>query len=356
MKPLRRPDAVLAVLLTTCGAASAQDRLSLYANVDSALVSARLGGRSMTRVDSGLGSTTRWGITGNEDLGDGAYAGFWLESAFRTDTGVPGGSTAFGGQAFFNRQSNVTIGSKHWGEVKLGRQVPPQLDPFLDTFAGVTGFSPWASLASLSSDQGAGATVGDSRISNAVSYTSPSGSPLGGMVQVAFREVPTGGYSRYSSYGGELYYRRDALHLHAHATYNNTDPTAALPTLRNAWYGLGAKNVFGGVTASYMFTLLKPERQGYRISQTHVLGFTVPVGPHAIRVSPAWRHVNGDRSLNSFALGLGFDYNLSKTMMLYSRVGYVANRERAVASLSSVGAVNPGEDMSLVSFGIRVRF
>ena len=61
---------------------------------------------------------SRWGIRGTEDLGGGLYAGFWLESAVLPDTGAAQA-------AFWGRRSTVSLGSKDYGELRLGRDYTP---------------------------------------------------------------------------------------------------------------------------------------------------------------------------------------------------------------------------------------
>jgi len=339
-----------------CDTAGAQSSVQLYGAIDNAAQYARQGGKSSKRLESGLASTSRFGVQVQEDLGDGMYAGIWLESGLKTDIGVAGSTTTQGDQSFFNRQSNVVLGTKQLGEIRLGRQYPAQINPFIDTFAGVTGFSPWASLSSMGKDQGAGASVGDSRISNAVSYSTPDTWALGGMGQVAFRESSTPGAPTLSAYGIEMHYTLDTWYFQAHAMYNNSDPSASIPSFRNGWYGFAVKKELPGVTATYIANLLRPERAGYPNSQTHALSFTIPVGLNTIRISPVYRHVAGTRDLDSFAIGAGYDYNFSKRTALYTRLGYIANRAKATATLGAIPAGDPGDDLSTVAIGVRVRF
>lgn len=342
--------------LLGCTTVLAQPGLKLYGVVDNGAQYYRQGERSLTRLEPGIAATSRLGVLGEEDLGSGLYAGVWLESGLKTDAGTAGGTSTQGVSLFFNRQSNLVLGSRQWGEIRAGRQNPAQISPFLDTFAGVSGFSPWASLSSKGNDQGSGASVGDSRISNAVSYATPASWNLGGMVQAAWRGSADPRFKSLSAYGVELHYRAGSWFFQGQAMYNNTDPTATVPTFRNNWFGLAVQKKFGDVKASYIFTGLSPDRPGYRVSQTHALSLTVPVQQHTFRVSPVYRNVAGRHDLNSFALGLGYDYNFSKSTAFYVRVGRVINRAQATATLGAIAAGNPGEDLSTVASGVRVRF
>lgn len=61
-------------------------------------------------------NNSRFGLRGTEDLGGGANAGFALESGFASDTGVSGG-----GSTYFNRRSELFLGQKNLGTLRLGR-------------------------------------------------------------------------------------------------------------------------------------------------------------------------------------------------------------------------------------------
>ena len=352
----RTASSLIPLFVIGCNPAEAQSSAQLYGAVDNGAQYVRQGGRSSKRLESGLASTSRFGVQVQVDLGDGMYAGVWLESGLKTDVGVAGSTTTQGDASFFNRQSNLVLGTRQLGEIRLGRQYPAQINPFIDTFAGVTGFSPWASLSSMGKDQGAGASVGDSRISNAVSYSTPDKWPLGGMLQVAFRESSAPGARALSAYGIEMHYTLDTWFFQAQAMYNNTDPSSSVPSFRNGWYGFAAKKELPGVTAAYIFNALRPEHAGYPNSQTHALSFTIPVGLSTIRLSPVYRHVAGTRDLDSFAMGAGYDYNLSKRTALYARLGYIANRAKAAATLGAIAPGAPGDDLSTAAIGVRVRF
>lgn len=357
MKPhLTRAGLCAASLLSLCDGAWAQSSVTIYGVVDAAAVSTKRAGSSTRLVESGIGATSRWGLSGTEDLGGGLAAGFWLEAIIKSDTGVIGSTTTQGEATFFSRQSNVFLRSSDAGEVRIGRQYPAQVAPSFDVFAGVTGFSPYASLSSIGKDQGSGTSVGDSRISRAISYTTPDKFKLGASVLVATRNMSAPGYRTASAYGTEVHYNDGPLMLQAQYMANNTDPTATIPSFRNEWWGFGAQYKYDKFTASYIYNTLVPKRAGYLNSQTHALGFAIPVGPNVIRISPVYRSVNGHSDQNTFAIGLGYDHFLSKRTVVYARAGYVANRGNAVGTLSVATQGKAGDDLPLAALGMYVRF
>jgi predicted porin len=111
---------------------------------------------------SGTWSGDRWGLKGNEDLGDGLSAVFQLENGFNIGTGQLGQ----GGREF-GRQAWMGLSSTKLGKLTLGRQYDPIVD-----FVG--------SISAGTFLTGMGAHPGDldnidnqARESNSIKYTSP---------------------------------------------------------------------------------------------------------------------------------------------------------------------------------------
>ena len=114
------------------GTASAQSSVTLYGivtgnityanNVQTAATSGSgkpLGGAQVAQFDSGSSglASSRWGLTGAEDLGGGLKAIFKIENGFSVNNGTLGqGGTEFGRQAW------VGLTANRYGTVTLGRQ------------------------------------------------------------------------------------------------------------------------------------------------------------------------------------------------------------------------------------------
>lgn len=81
----------MAVLAAAAGAAQAQSSVELYGVIDVHFGSkkAGVGAKSVTSVDNGGISPSRWGLRGTEDLGGGLKAKFVIETGFASD-GTPG--------------------------------------------------------------------------------------------------------------------------------------------------------------------------------------------------------------------------------------------------------------------------
>jgi general bacterial porin, GBP family len=111
------------------GAAHAQSSVTLYGLVDAGVaytssVNTSAGikngtaqGASQFQQMSGIMSTSRWGLRGNEDLGGGLHAVFQLENGFMVNNG-----TIKNGGDIFGRQAWVGLSSDQYGALTLGRQ------------------------------------------------------------------------------------------------------------------------------------------------------------------------------------------------------------------------------------------
>lgn len=107
----------IAILAAFQCAAQAQSNVSLYGLVD---VSVRrdadyLAGQSRVAQVSGMVNTSRWGVRGTEDLGNGLNANFRLEGGLSPDTGAQAEAASL-----FDRRATVGLSGK-WGRIDIGR-------------------------------------------------------------------------------------------------------------------------------------------------------------------------------------------------------------------------------------------
>lgn len=185
----------LAVAAAVSPAAFAQTNVTLYGIADVGISADRTGVNGQDtaiRVNSGYMSTSRFGITGSEDLGAGLKGIFTLELGFGGDTGGftqyrgnPGSPTAspqgaatqagttnqFGTTiaAGFNRRSFVGLQSG-FGTIALGRDYTPFFWAQLAT--DNLGYGLYGNLLNSTALSGTGSEL-FSRVSNAIFYTSP---------------------------------------------------------------------------------------------------------------------------------------------------------------------------------------
>jgi predicted porin len=114
---------LLACTLATlfAGSAAAQTSVTIYGVADAGLVRESGGtAGTLTKISSGIGSVSRLGFRGTEDLGSGLSANYVLELGTKIDTGEidTAGTT-------FNRQAFVGLKSAAVGALTLGRQYTP---------------------------------------------------------------------------------------------------------------------------------------------------------------------------------------------------------------------------------------
>ncbi|WP_317202878.1 porin [Janthinobacterium sp.] len=149
MKKTAMSLAAVAALGAAFGA-QAQSNVSVYGLLDAGIdntSNASAGKGSMSRVTSGGMNTSRWGIRGNEDLGNGLKAVFQLEGGILLDTGAADG-------ALFKRQANVGL-EGGFGRVVVGRSFTSVYDfvlPF-DPMGYAPSYS-WATSANATTAQG----------------------------------------------------------------------------------------------------------------------------------------------------------------------------------------------------------
>ena len=118
----KRAHMALAVfgVLGISGGVQAQPSVTVFGVVDTAWnhVSAS-GSGSLNRILEGGNSNSRFGFRGQEDLGGGLKAGFWLENGFNPDTGTSGATSTnnidSAANALFGRRATVSL-MGGWGE------------------------------------------------------------------------------------------------------------------------------------------------------------------------------------------------------------------------------------------------
>lgn len=169
--------------LLAAGAVSAQDipKFEIYGVVGAGIVSADGFGSGTNKSWNGyadqLHSSNRLGFRGGKDVGDGMSIKYMLETNFATATGATGKDTGGNGVEgntgpFFDREANVTLANKEYGQIALGRG-KNFLYNVLDEFDSrgnwnLGGLKPIARYAGFYSGSGV------SRFDRMVRYTSPS--------------------------------------------------------------------------------------------------------------------------------------------------------------------------------------
>jgi len=200
--------------------AAAQSSVTLYGAVDTALAYINnAGGHSKVYMRQGNLAASKWGLTGNEDLGGGLSAIFDLQAGFDPDTGA-----ASSAGLLFNREAYVGLKSKLYGQVTLGRQYTPYLlfvGPISSSWAltGATGAHP-------GDIDGLDTTI---RINNAIVYNTPVISGLQASVMYALGGIP-GSASKGQTFSGALKYSFGPVSLAAGYLQLDNAGTNVTPT------------------------------------------------------------------------------------------------------------------------------
>ena len=285
--------ALLLAGLQAAGVANAAPGLALYGRLDSGIVKRSGEGWSLTQAAS-----SRWGLSGSEDIGGGAALAFRLESGFASDTGKSDNG--------FRRESWVGVRGS-FGTVRLGRSLSPsqrlvsEHDPF-----GTDGVGSFGSTALL---------LGHTRLvrlDNALWYEPP---PLGGArVSAAYALADDAGE------------RADAWSLRARYEGGPVDVSIALADAGppgNAAASIGASYRIG--KGRLMGQLTLGERDA-NLWSSALVGATLPFGPTELRTAFSRVEQRGGGIARRDRFAIGLDHAVSARTAFYATVAHDSER------------------------------
>jgi len=338
--------ALLAVLAGISAHAAAQSSVTLFGVVDEAARYVKNGDLKIKSLASGGINTSRLGVRGTEDLGDGLKAGFWLETGLNPDSGTTSDSTRF-----WNRRSTVSL-IGNFGEVRLGRDFTPTYTGYSDY--DVFGDNGVAASGKFDSSLGTARDTG-TRADNQIAYLTPGN--LGGFYGRA--SVASGeGTAGKKYYGARAGYAAGPLDVSAAYGQTTVAPIAGDDKFKTADFG--ASYDFGVVKAMGYYTQSKFAAQ--KIA-TYSLGAVVPVGLGLIKAAYTHANASGTNAVgvnvdandaNQFALG--YIYNLSKRTAVYGTAAYIKNKGAATFAVASAPAMVAGGKSTGAEVGIRHSF
>ena len=336
-----------AVLCAFSGGAMAQSSVTIFGTMDVGARHVKNGAGGLYSISSHGASTSKIGFRGQEDLGGGLQAGFWLESQIDPDVGTAGGSNGTA-SAFWNRRSTVSL-SGPFGEVRLGRDYVP-------TFSTIADFDPFNTngvgnaLNLINQDSLGSGVVTQTRANNAISYFLPS--QFGGFygnVMVA----PGEGLPGQKYMGARFGYAAGPLRLQA-AMGQTSTATVDTPKFKQtnvaASYDFGVARLVGFINVN-KFDVKK--------ARVYLLGAFVPVGAGEIHVAYLNRDSSGGGidANDAKQFTLGYLHNLSKRTALYANAGRLTNNGAAnfvqsggPAIGSLTGFTNTGYEIGLRHF------
>lgn len=281
-------------------------------------------------MESGFWGDSIWGITGEEDLGNGWTVGFTLENEFGSDTGeMASDGTIFDSQAYLrigNDKVNFAFGnigglSSAGGDFDLICGFDP-----MEAFVGVAGLGAFASKDFASGNMAV------------VEVTPMEGFKVSLMGNTGDDDSNAKWSDRDHYYGLGVSYENGPLALAAIAEMRKYDRLAA--------WGANADNddswIFT-VAAAYDFEVIRPSFVYQHASKTRefaagdisedaynfdsfMLGATAPLGQGTLRASV--QYVKGendavsDEEGSATILGLAYTYDMSKRTTLYGAAFY----------------------------------
>ena len=318
----------LAVLASAAGAANAASSVTMYGRMDVGYESAHHDGKSVTQ-DNGLANTnmSRFGIKGQEDLGNGLAATFKLEGRFNGDTG----SYA---KDMFDRES--TVGLKgNFGSIRFGRATAALENGLGDFVIGerALGFSNYASATRHSNSAFYDYSVGGFTAgANVSTKGGDKGNTVGTIAEGASgTKVGYGLYAKYSANNFALgaAYQRDG--------YGFDSDTATYTAPTKEW-GVAASYTFNPVTLGASYADQKIDG-----TSTHTKTINAFVSGAVTANDTVYAQYNRVKVTNASATtayGLGYNHALSKRTSVY---GEVARNKRT----SLTGELVSGYDYSV---------
>ncbi|TXI66883.1 MAG: porin [Limnohabitans sp.] len=330
----------LAALAAT--ASFAQSSVTLFGVADTAVTYTKTGAAKKTAMTTSGLNSSRLGFRGEEDLGGGLKAGFWMEAGVNTDSGAGSatnsnnqatgagvtqgtaagtGGTTYGNPSInggsqgltFNRRMTVSL-MGGFGEVRLGRDFTPLFwnhtvyDPFGTNGAGASQANAAANPATL--------LVGV-RASNSIGYLSPSFNGFKVQLQTFMGENAsndtTNGKNSGSGNGLRATYDNGPLSVAlANAKYDTALNVKHEGTNFGASYDLGVAKVMG------VYSEDQDSTSGVKADKVKgtLIGATAPLGAGVAKI--AFSNGKQGSTVDTDKTAIGYVYSLSKRTSLYT--------------------------------------
>ena len=336
--------ATWAVMAAAAASANAQTSVTLFGVLDVGARYTDNGGQSVKSMSTNGMSSSRWGLRGSEDLGDGLRVGFWLESGIKPDTGASADTTRT-----FDRRSTASL-SAGFGELRFGRDKVPtytaieDFDAFGDN--GVAAISHFFDKLGTNVDT-------QKRADNKIDYYLPgSVGGIYGNVSVAAGEGTAG--KKYV--GGRIGYRTGPVDVTI--AYGETQVTALSGFGGDDKYNVlavGGKWDFG--VASVLGQYVE-NKYSTRKADIYNVGVIVPFGASLIKASYSTIDGKGPGydPNNAKQYSLGYVYNLSKRTGLYATFAMIDNEGAAKYVVDGNPPLPAGKKSTGYEAGIRHTF
>ena len=307
--------------LAAVGAASAQSSVTLYGVMDAGYTwaehTAKMGPNTTkvtsTGFTSGNLSGSRWGLKGQEDLGNGLAAVFNVEAGFN---GINGDF-----KSGFNRRAVVGLKGS-FGQVLVGRDDTPLDNLASGNYQAIDSFS-YDNLGGYSHPTGPALYTGNySGIHYTGEFSGVSVRAFAGYDETKFEHtgLPTT-TTKGHGVGLGLGYASGAFSIDG--AVQHFEQAIALPGAgKNTEFGVGASYDFG--PAKLMGHYLGNKIENYPTFQQFGLGVTAPFGAATLGAQYAYNRgktigMMGDHTITGHDFGVIANYALSKRTDLYAR-------------------------------------
>lgn len=341
--------------LAAVGAASAQSSVTLYGVIDTGYswTRATVGGdkTTTTGLTSGNLSSSRWGLKGQEDLGNGLAAVFNVEAGFDSSNGRTGGGFDFSninsgipgvyGNGF-NRRAVVGLKGS-FGQVLLGTDYTP-----MDIVADGNGFQ------AIQPDVTNGFYTARAKgIHYSGNFNGFGVSAFAGHDQVKYNDTVI---SKQQGYGVGLGYANGPFAIQGAVQHFKDSFVDSIlgSNKEQTEYGLGATYDFTAAKLYGHYLVVDPKASKAR--QQVAVGVTVPFG--AVTVGAQYAYNFGKASAYGFGGDennvKGHNFGLQATYALSKRTDLYALAQRVAAVKVSASDINDKTDK--VAVGIRHRF
>lgn len=327
MKPHVLLGAALASVAAQALAQGTDAGITLYGIADAGVEYAKTGPNAhAVRIESGLLSSSRFGVRGSEPLGAGLRAVFTLEAGLDLDTGAA--SEGFARQAYAGVQGG-------FGTVTLGRHETPQYRVLSEQTVFGQG---------LAGSARAHAVDHTRRVSHALAYQTPRVAGARGTLMFGAGSESFGGSGNAplaaGRYGGaSVEFERGPLSAALAYGYRKATAVAAGAS------GLGAAAIelLGGVT--YKLGDVSVNAGAYRrratadfVGRSVWLGAKIKAGRGDVLAQVARIDGTDTRNRDATLWALGYVYPVSRRTSLYASFGVMANN--AGANYAIVGPGN----------------
>jgi GBP family porin len=366
-----------AAVAALSSAVQAQSSVTVGGRLDVGYERVNDGVGTVNRVDSGNYTASRLIFRGTEDLGGGMSAGFYLEHRFNADLGAQQSAAKF-----WNAGTQVSLSSKAWGSVTLGRQYVPIFWSFL--FADDTGplrlhgysavqsvqRSAFARVAAAAApvkaagslDSVAGGVYQLSITSafedNLIVYKTPSMSGLTAMLAIGAPEGSPSGSGRVL--GANVEYRSGPLYASAAANTKRgrvpaggSGPTQTVTEyLVSGMYSVTPQLKLWGNIHPWKEDSAGIEMKG----RDWMAGVSYWFPQSMLWVNYADKKQDSCANCGSKGFGVGYHYFLSKRTELYTAYGSVTNQANSGNSLNGFAPGALGKNVNAFTVGVAHQF